>query len=525
MFAYISVLVSVLFLATVHCNNNSWFTREHIRDIHEIQDTKGLRYKKEAAAQNTPPFENDKDGLLPEFPHIVSIVPERGRTLCLGVLISVSFVLAPGNCLSSQNNQLFVIIDGERLNISKKIVHPMYSSRSTLYDIGLLKIDINDDIKSNIQPACLWLEDKLSFSKITLVGARASGPLKQTASINVQNAETCKPYYDYAFSSQGQSLVDHQMCVFYDFEEHWKWRIKIIYMDIISDNFIVPFVIGIPSFFVIGDSQKFDVFVKLSKFGEWITETMRGEGEEISFELTECIKRHSNERRKINGMTKFIPGNTRDFMVMIYESPDKSKECAGALIEKDIVITLAQCASNLKLHSSRVMFFSRKTIAIRDIIIHPDYMENSVYNNIAILKLESEAPFIHAQLEPYYFKDHNVFLNCRKNVEYNDFSSFYYFSVNELSVLFSYECNPSVEQRIRLSKGLLPEHMCIRNEQTIDTNSCVTKPGSPIYWVNGDTNNLLGLYMNGENCTIGEQAIIIYVYAHMNWIDSVINSR
>ena len=119
-------------------------------------------------------------------------------------------------------------------------------------------------------------------------------------------------------------------------------------MDIISDNFIVPFVIGIPSFFVIGDSQKFDVFVKLSKFGEWITETMRGEGEEISFELTECIKRHSNERRKINGMTKFIPGNTRDFMVMIYESPDKSKECAGALIEKDIVITLAQCASNLK---------------------------------------------------------------------------------------------------------------------------------------------------------------------------------
>lgn len=70
--------------------------------LQEIQDTKGLRYKKEAAAQNTPPFENDKDGLLPEFPHIVSIVPERGRTLCLGVLISVSFVLAPGNCLSSQ---------------------------------------------------------------------------------------------------------------------------------------------------------------------------------------------------------------------------------------------------------------------------------------------------------------------------------------------------------------------------------------------------------------------------------------
>uniref|UniRef100_A0A182X326 Uncharacterized protein n=1 Tax=Anopheles quadriannulatus TaxID=34691 RepID=A0A182X326_ANOQN len=157
-----------------------------------------------------------------------------------------------------------------------------------------------------------------------------------------------------------------------------------MYMDLISENFIVPFVIGIPSFFVSGDSQKFDVFVNLSKFGEWITETMRGEGEEVSFELTECIKRHSNERRKINGTTKFIPGHTRDFMVTIYESPDKSKECAGALIAKDIV-TLAQ------LHSSSVMFFSRKSVAIRDIIIHPDYMENSLYNNIAILKLESEA--------------------------------------------------------------------------------------------------------------------------------------
>ena len=66
-------------------------------------------------------------------------------------------------------------------------------------------------------------------------------------------------------------------------------------------------------------------------------------------------------------------------------------------------------------HSSSVLFYSRRRVSIRDIIIHPNYMENSLYNNIAILKLESKVPFVHAQLEPYYFKDHKILMDCSED--------------------------------------------------------------------------------------------------------------
>ncbi|XP_061513873.1 uncharacterized protein LOC133393333 isoform X1 [Anopheles gambiae] len=517
MSTFILALLSALVLnSTVYCTGSSWFTNYGNEEIDGLKETMFSRYKRQAVMQNDPT--KDENELLPEFPHIVSIVPEKGRMLCLGVLISESLVLAPGNCLAF-NELFYVKINGKRLKISKKILHPMYSTRSTLYDIGMLKIEINDDTRSNIQPACLWEDDTLSIPNIKMAGTRASLLLNKTTSIRVLSAENCKLYYDYAFSSQGSSLVDHQMCVFYDFEEHWKWRSKIIYADVIENDFIVSFVIGIPSFFVSGDSQKFDVFIQLSKFHEWIAETMHKEG--VSFQSWQCFRRHSNERRRIESAPKFMSNNTREFMVIIYESSDVSKECEGALISTDVVITLAQCASNLIVHSSSVLFYSRRRVSIRDIIIHPNYMENSLYNNIAILKLESKVPFVHAQLEPYYFKDHKILMDCSED---NNFGYIRYSSVDDLSLLFSYECEPSEEQRSRLSKGLLLEHMCIRKLKPIATHNCASKLGSPIYWVRNDTNYLMGLYMLGENCAIAEQAVVLYVYAHINWINSVINS-
>lgn len=66
--------------------------------------------------------------------------------------------------------------------------------------------------------------------------------------------------------------------------------------------------------------------------------------------------------------------------------------------------------------------------------------------------------------------------------------------------------------------------MCIRKLKPIATHNCASKLGSPIYWVRNDTNYLMGLYMLGENCAIAEQAVVLYVYAHINWINSVINS-
>uniref|UniRef100_A0A182PBX2 Peptidase S1 domain-containing protein n=1 Tax=Anopheles epiroticus TaxID=199890 RepID=A0A182PBX2_9DIPT len=135
---------------------------------------------------------------------------------------------------------------------------------------------------------------------------------------------------------------------------------------------------------------KLDVFIRLSKFADWITEIMRKEGEEVSFDPLVCAKRHLEYRRPINNInTKlFEPIKTIDYMVSIQANPGKieAPECAGVLIRKDIVVTLAQCASDLI-----VVFTDQSSISIRDIFIHPNYTTNSLYDNIAILKLVSSS--------------------------------------------------------------------------------------------------------------------------------------
>uniref|UniRef100_A0A182I0Y0 Peptidase S1 domain-containing protein n=1 Tax=Anopheles arabiensis TaxID=7173 RepID=A0A182I0Y0_ANOAR len=182
------------------------------------------------------------------------------------------------------------------------------------------------------------------------------------------------------------------------------WNGGLLHVDLIYSNRFVPYIIGIDSIKV-NKSHKPDVFLQISKFGDWITKTMRDEGEDISFDPLMCAKRHLQNRRQINSTELNVPNKSIRYAVSIQPSPDghQPKKCAGILLEKDIVVTLAQCASNLI-----VVFVDRSSITIRDIIIHPNYTENSLYNNIAVLKLVSEASFIPANILNVFKNDGEV---------------------------------------------------------------------------------------------------------------------
>uniref|UniRef100_A0A182HZD4 Peptidase S1 domain-containing protein n=1 Tax=Anopheles arabiensis TaxID=7173 RepID=A0A182HZD4_ANOAR len=257
-----------------------------------------------------------------------------------------------------------------------------------------------------------------------------------------------------------------------------RWKGGLVYVDLIYDNHIVPFVIGSASFAPINGLHRLHGFSKLSKFVDWISKIMREEGADVSFEPLICAKRHLEYRRQNNNTKLFEPNIAVDTTVSIHSHPDAphTKICAGVLIRKDAVITLAQCASNLI-----VVLADGSFIAIRDIIIHPDYSDDSLYNNK-------------------------------------------FFAVHGLNVRFSYECNPSEEHHSRLLKGLHPEHMCLQNNHTLVPGSCEAHPGSAVFWYHNDKKYLLGLYMHGENCGFGDQALGLYVYAYNAWVHSVLDT-
>uniref|UniRef100_A0A182X324 Peptidase S1 domain-containing protein n=1 Tax=Anopheles quadriannulatus TaxID=34691 RepID=A0A182X324_ANOQN len=338
----------------------------------------------------------------------------------------------------------------------------MYRGKQKHFDIGLLKLENNVNLQSNVLPACLWLNDEKSNAE--LIVARwnhregISSLTKQT-DIVVKDFESCISFFDpNILAINNISFLDHQMCIVNEMEDAMDLSGGPLYVDLVHDDHIVPFVIGIASTATRANLYEIDIFTKLFKFGNWIAETMREEGEEVSFEPLECAKRYLQYRRQINGSKLFDSSNTIDYMVSIHGNPDTNQtiKCTGALIGKDVVVTLGQCVINFMPYSSYVVLDDRSTINIKNIIIHPNYTANTLYNNIAILKL--------------------------------------------------------------------PEHLCLQSDYALVPGSCEAHPSAVVYWERYGTKYLLGLYMAGGHCGFGEQAIGLYIYEHNLWINSVINS-
>uniref|UniRef100_A0A182X325 Peptidase S1 domain-containing protein n=1 Tax=Anopheles quadriannulatus TaxID=34691 RepID=A0A182X325_ANOQN len=116
-----------------------------------------------------------------------------------------------------------------------------------------------------------------------------------------------------------------------------RWKGGLVYVDLIYENHIVPFVIGSASFAPISGLHRLHGFSKLSKFVDWISKIMREEGADVSFEPLICAKRHLEYRRQINNTTSFEPNIAVDTTVSIQSHPDAphTKICAGVLIRKD----------------------------------------------------------------------------------------------------------------------------------------------------------------------------------------------
>ena len=86
-----------------------------------------------------------------------------------------------------------------------------------------------------------------------------------------------------------------------------------MYLDLIYDNHIVPFVIGSASFVPNGGLHRLQGFTQLFKFGDWIAETMRERGGvDLSFNPLICAKRHLEYRRQINNTSLYGPIITVD---------------------------------------------------------------------------------------------------------------------------------------------------------------------------------------------------------------------
>uniref|UniRef100_A0A6E8W5E3 Peptidase S1 domain-containing protein n=1 Tax=Anopheles coluzzii TaxID=1518534 RepID=A0A6E8W5E3_ANOCL len=464
-----------------------------------------------------------------EFDHIAAIGwTNQDRTgirwLCGGSLIWENFILTAAHCTVDDNNKPPDVARMLDLNIAKddqnavelKIIdiirHPNYLHTSTYYDIALLKLEKNTDTTEILIPTCLWLEDEIRFPKLEAAGWGATGLGENVSEILLKvefapvDKEECSRYYPKGDRKHRNGLMDHQLCAgdktmdTCPGDSGGPLQVKLV-----KAFRLIPFLVGVTSFGKACGLYLPGVYTKVSKFGAWIIETLQRYGESVTlfdFHPMVCAARYEDTRE----------------LGYPYGTAPLKRNCAGTLIEPNVVLTTAECVLHKEATPTQVLLVTSNVIDIAEIIVHPLYNpSNSLYyNNIAVVKLKSFAP-----IEPFCAwyghsnPDQKLLLTAQDSTV----------SMTTVFERSSKQC-PLAQQYIDLlPQGLQDEHLCYGNQTFIVPGLCNALQGSPIERNDGTYVYIEGISLFGRDCGYGELAVGVRLSAHKAWLESVLLPR
>ncbi|XP_004477529.1 granzyme B-like [Dasypus novemcinctus] len=99
---------------------------------------------------------------------------------------------------------------------------------------------------------------------------------------------------------------------------------------------------------------------------------------------------------KIIGGHEAKPHSHPYMAYIVYWAKGQTKFCGGSLIQENFVLTAAHCFGSsinvtLGAHNLRLQENTQQHIPVRKAILHPDYDENTLSNDIMLLQLERKA--------------------------------------------------------------------------------------------------------------------------------------
>uniref|UniRef100_A0A182N933 Peptidase S1 domain-containing protein n=1 Tax=Anopheles dirus TaxID=7168 RepID=A0A182N933_9DIPT len=526
-----------------------------------------VRFFKEQTASFAAPVAS-QPAYLREFAHIAAIgwTQPNGNVVwgCGGSLVWENFILTAAHCSADDNDvppdvarmgdiNIYSDEDDEfaqELKIVDIVRHPKHRFGRKYYDIALMKLERNVSVHETVAPTCLWVDDEIRFPKLLAAGWGAIGigekhteTLMKVEVAPVSNAE-CSRYHVAGELGLKQGLQDDQMCaVDKEMDTCPGDSGGPLHVKLFKDKKMIPFLVGVTSFGKACGLSVPSVYVKVSKFVDWIVETLQQHGElatRFKFEPLVCTDRYYYLREYKEDIGKVINGIEYIDLSILYVSLRMSDfivdfrwkdtsfmrpDCFGTLIEPNIVVTLAQCVMDRRTNPTQVVLNSSRAIDIVDIIVHPAYKPSTdpYYNNIAVVKLES-----YAYIEPYcvWYGNHNpgmnVLLTGKRLIPEEHTTIPHHITImtrgNERT---SEQCHLAQRYISALREGLKEEHLCFENQPFIVPESCELKLGGPIERKYGKV-FIDGINLFGRDCGYGEPAVGVRLSAHKAWLESVL---
>ncbi|XP_040170733.1 uncharacterized protein LOC120904634 [Anopheles arabiensis] len=469
-----------------------------------------------------------------EYPHIVSVVDVKKReALCIGSLIWDDFVLTVTECISSRPvARLQIAINNPNQasclmrKIAQTFTHPYYPQRrQAIYNIALIKLDKSVPVKLHVIPTCFWMNDKFpvdgSTDILVVEGDMKSSRIKSSYTGHLNKTEYVTP----------SARTKHNNCM--------PKRSKFIFAMVKQKEKHVPHLVAVSC-----ETSATKTLMPIATLLPWITEVLRQNSTKQYFEFIEldsCPDNHYDIRaydfNVPNGNPIFDPCEAHfeksDHQVRIVQTDDNENNnivCYGALVQRNAVVTLAECVVNLSADELRVAF-SDFSMNVRDVVVHPEFGDASdiFVNNIAVLMLEYPVPFFSVSTGWYEdtlaseemwisgeYKE-RMLPNCdpSRNETFESASVY-------ATVLQNAECFDKLPQLSRQNNNT--QHLCLEVKSATALDTCNINKGAALVVSNETFNNIYGLNLLQHDCDMSKPIVAVRLSAHQSWLRSVLQT-
>ncbi|XP_065078963.1 uncharacterized protein LOC135701937 [Ochlerotatus camptorhynchus] len=523
---------------------------------------------------------------LKEFAHMAAI----GWTLpngtiswkCGGSLVWDNYVLTAAHCVTDNGNAPDVARFGDinifsdeddqyaqQLRIVDIFRHPEHRFSATYNDIALLKLEANVTLHPTVAPACLWKDDDVRFPTMEATGWGDTGFVQErTPSLlkvtlkPISNSE-CNRTYGLVNRRLREGIKDHQICAGDEKmdtcpgDSGGPLQVRLLHNAKMS-----PFLVGITSFGTACGTSTPGVYTRVSSFYSWIEQTIRSQESNVfdwSLDPITCALRYVHLREYEDDI---IVSKSKDYISldstkthMTFNSGElnhvvkigwnnrriQRDNCSGTLIADDTVLTLAECTSHTGISANYVDLNNNERIEIAETIVHPAYREQSLYNNIAVLKLKNRVKLSSALTPACIWHSQSIpdpQLQVagigRSDINYMNSGAKFdlVFEPTErlllprASVNSDLNCTIPVEFQSRLTRGIANEHLCVGNPLFLVPGSCRLVYGAPMQlpmWRNDRFYTYAyGLNSFGRDCGFGEAAVSTRLFSHVDWLKTIL---